>query len=113
MTYLEEKHGAAGGNEKEKGREQVGQRIGKRLEKGNVAKDVWVLLGGLGEEAAKGRADDGAERPDERHDGKGAGLEFSFGDHFGYHGSDDADYRVLVRPRCHCVHVRRPLSLSL
>lgn len=108
MTYLEEKHGAAGGNEKEKGREQVGQRIGKRLEKGNVAKDVWVLLGGLGEEAAKGRADDGAERPDERHDGKGAGLEFSFGDHFGDHGSYDADYRVLARPRYHCVHVCRP-----
>ncbi len=108
-AYLEKECGAAGRNEEEDGGEKVGKGIGEGLEKGNVAKEVGVLLGGLGEEAAKGRADDGAERPDKRHDGKGARLQFSLRDHFCYHGPDDSDYIELAKLKillCVCMCAR-------
>lgn len=92
------KQGCDGDGEKEEdGQDQVWQRIWEALEEFNVAKDFGILLCRLGKEAAKGRADDRSQTPDDGHDGECSGLEFSFWHHLGNHCSNDTNYKLLAR----------------
>lgn len=88
----QEQGGDDDADEEEDAGHQVGQQEGVGRKEPAVAKEGRVLRGGLGKEAAKGWAKDGADAPDEGHQGEGARLEFLLGHHFGHDGADDADY---------------------
>lgn len=90
-TNLEEQHGRGNGDCKESRGYQVGQRVWEALKECDATKDVGILPGRLGKETSEGGTDDGAQRPDQGHDGKGPGLKFFLRDHFGDHGSYYAD----------------------
>lgn len=91
-TYLEEQCRSDDGQCEEDASHEIGQRKWKFFEKLDVAKQRRILLGGLGKETAKGRAKDGAYRPDQGHDGKCLGLKYLLGNHLGNHGPDNANY---------------------
>ena len=89
--FAEEKEAGHEGDEEDDAGDEVGQSEGVFLEELDVSEEGWVLLGGLGEEAAKGGAEDAADGPDERHQGESLWLEFFLGNHFCYHCSQDTD----------------------
>ena len=76
--------------------DEVGEGEGVVFEELDVAEKGWVLLGRLGEETAKGRAEDAADGPDERHQREGLGLKFFLGNHFCYHCTEDTDWMSYV-----------------
>lgn len=89
--FTEEEETGHEGDEEDDAGDDVGERKGVLFEEVDVAEERRVLLGGLGEETAKGGTKDATDGPDERHKREGFGLELFFRNHFCYHRSEDAD----------------------